>query len=74
MKLKQVELKQSDGATIVTWIDAKHAIKGHKIDLKLGENERSPVMEVINVWDTERDGEEMQERDINRRGFGGSIK
>ena len=74
MKMKQVELKQDDGATIVAWIDATHAIAGRRVDLKLGVDKRSPVMEVIKVWKTEREGDEVQEMEVNRRNFGGSIK
>lgn len=74
MLMKQVELKQDNGARMVSWIDKNHAIIGRRVDLNLGNGERSPVMEVLEVWQTERDLDEIQERDANRRGFGGSIR
>lgn len=72
--MKQVELRQDDGAKTIGWIDSEHAIVGRRVDLKLSNGERSPVMEIINVWHAEADLDEIQEREVNRRTFGGSIK
>jgi hypothetical protein len=74
MKMKQVELRQDDGAKTIGWIDSQHAIVGRRVDLNLGDGLRSPVMEIINVWNAEVELEEVQEREVNRRSFGGSIK
>lgn len=69
MLMKQVRLKQDDGQCMVSWIDTMHAVKGRRLDLKLGDSERSPVMTVDAVWDTERDLEELHDRHINRKGL-----
>lgn len=74
MLMKQVELAQEDGSRAIGWIDRDHAIIGHRFDLNLGEGTRSPVVTVCQVWATERDLDEIQEREANRRGFGGSIR
>lgn len=74
MLMKQVELIQDDGAKMRGWIDRDHAIVGHRFDLNLGEGERSPVVTVARVWQTERDREEIQHRQTDRKSFGGSIR
>lgn len=73
--MKQVELKEDSGSTTKCWIDSEHAIVGHRFDLNLGDGERSPVVTVTQVWHLiVRDRDEIQERETNRRSFGGSIK
>jgi hypothetical protein len=74
MLMKQVELQQDDGSTIIAWIDQEHSIVGNRVDLNLGNGKRSPVMTIRAVWNTVRDLTEIQERDANRRAFGGSIR
>jgi len=74
MLMKQAELRQDDGSTMIGWIDRNHAITGRRVDLNLGNGERSPIMEILQVWQSETDLDEIQEREANRRGFGGSIR
>ena len=44
MLMKQAELRQDDGSTMIGWIDRNHAITGRRVDLNLGNGERSPIM------------------------------
>lgn len=74
MIMKQCELIQYDGQRFVGWIDRDHAIIGHSFDLNLGDGWRSPPVMVGRVWAIERDLDEIQVRQENRRGFGGSIR
>lgn len=75
MLMKQVKLREDNGAMMDCWIDMEHAIRGHRFDLNLGDCHRSPVVTVTQVWDLiVRDRDEIQERETNRRSFGGSIK
>lgn len=74
MLMKQAEVRQDDGLSAVCWIDREHAVVGHRFDLNLGKGERSPVVTVVQVWPMERDLDELQERQTNRRTFGGSIR
>jgi hypothetical protein len=74
MLMQQAELRQDDGGRLVAWIDKDHAIPGHRFDFNLGDGERSPVVEVLRVWKTERDLTEIHQRETDRRDFGGSVK
>jgi hypothetical protein len=68
MLMKQV-IKQDDGQCMVSWIDAEHAVKGRRVDLKLGDGDRSPVMTVAEVWGVERDLEDLRDQKLNRKGL-----
>lgn len=70
MKVKQCLLTEDNGHKMVSWIDADKAIVGSRIDLRLGDNQRSPVMTIETVWQTIRDTAEIKDN----RGFGGSIR
>ena len=74
MIMKQVKLRQDDGGMMVCWIDKKHAVEGRRFDLNLGDNARSPVMEVIEVYASERDSSLIHQAQEDRRDFGGSIR
>lgn len=72
--MRQVEMLQDNGARFVGWIDTDHAIEGRRIDLNLGDGDRSPVVTIVRAWELERDLEDIQAQQENRRGFGGSIR
>jgi hypothetical protein len=75
MKCKQVMLRQDDGAISVAWVDENHALQGMRYTLDLGDGTRSPVVEVMQVWDLEvKDLDDLKQQEHNRRAFGGSIR
>jgi hypothetical protein len=73
MLMRQVEMVEDNGTRYIGWIDRDHAVEGQRFDLNLGDGKRSPVVTVTQVWMLERDLDEIQERQENRRSFGGSV-
>ena len=75
MKCKQVLLREVEGgAMTVAWIDAEHDMR-RNIVLDLGDGERSPIVEIVQVWDLEvKDMDAIRQQEHNRRAFGGSIQ
>jgi hypothetical protein len=74
MLMQQVELTDTNGAKMISWIDRDFAQPGRRFDLNLGDGMRSPIMTVTRTWQTVRKSAELQERQTHHRDFGGSIR
>ena len=73
MKVKQCLLQFQNGDKIISWIDSKLAVVGNRGYLEDYISDNRPLVEIIEVWHTEKTEEEISEQEIKRRAFGGSI-
>lgn len=60
--VRQCLLRDDRGGLMTAWIDAKHAVTGRRMTLRMDGGHTSDPMTVVQAWETARPAAEVRER------------